>query len=198
MSFFKKFTDKIKAPDASLQLRLGNYSVALGESLQGTLNVSSKEDFDATEVRFEIQCVERANVIRQVYDANLKMSVPREEEQSTVLFEAKPPISGPTHLTNGEVRDFPLTVSIPQGARPSYIGVDRNVTWTIKGVIAVHGRPDRTSQTLELQVFQATGQPMTGTKEVVRTVVLIPCKYCQGLMDQTATVCPNCGAKRTL
>jgi len=40
----------------------------------------------------------------------------------------------------------------------------------------------------------ASAQPMTVEKEVV----MIPCKYCGALMDDTATVCPNCGAKRTL
>lgn len=34
-------------------------------------------------------------------------------------------------------------------------------------------------------------------KEVItREVVMIPCEYCGGLMIQTATFCPNCGAKR--
>lgn len=28
-------------------------------------------------------------------------------------------------------------------------------------------------------------------------VVMIPCKYCAALFPQTATFCPNCGAKRT-
>ena len=34
-------------------------------------------------------------------------------------------------------------------------------------------------------------------KEVIREVVMIPCKYCGALMPQTAIVCPYCGAKRT-
>jgi ribosomal protein L40E len=34
-------------------------------------------------------------------------------------------------------------------------------------------------------------------REVVREVVMIPCKYCGALFPQTATFCPNCGAKRT-
>jgi len=33
-------------------------------------------------------------------------------------------------------------------------------------------------------------------KEIVREVVLIPCAYCGGLMPQTSTFCPNCGARR--
>jgi len=33
-------------------------------------------------------------------------------------------------------------------------------------------------------------------KEVHKEVVLIPCKYCGGLMPQTSTFCPSCGARR--
>jgi exosome complex RNA-binding protein Csl4 len=31
---------------------------------------------------------------------------------------------------------------------------------------------------------------------ITKEVVLIPCQYCGGLMPQTATFCPNCGARR--
>ncbi len=35
------------------------------------------------------------------------------------------------------------------------------------------------------------------TREVIREVVVIPCKYCGTLFSQTATFCPHCGARRT-
>jgi len=41
-------------------------------------------------------------------------------------------------------------------------------------------------------------QASNGTREVIREVVVIPCKYCGTLFPQTATFCPHCGAKRTL
>ncbi len=31
---------------------------------------------------------------------------------------------------------------------------------------------------------------------IIKEVVMIPCPYCGGLMDQTATFCSNCGARR--
>jgi hypothetical protein len=198
MGLFKKFTNKFVAPEACVQLRLNSYAISLGENLQGTLNVTSKEDFETTEVRCEIMCVEQAKVMKQVYDAALKTTIPRMVDESTVIYNVKPPVSGPTHFTNGETRNFQVNINIPAGARPTYAGSDRRVTWTIKGVIAVDGRPDRTTETNELQVIAPTIQESTVQKEVIRTVVMIPCKYCQGLMDQTFTSCPNCGAKRTL
>ena len=35
-------------------------------------------------------------------------------------------------------------------------------------------------------------------KERVRKqIVMIPCQYCGGVMPQSSTFCPNCGARRT-
>jgi len=197
MSFFKKFTNRLTAPEASVQLKLTNFSVPLGDNVQGTLSVVSREDFETTEVRCEILCTQQAKVIKQVYDAQLKTTIPRVVDETAIIYNAKPSLAGPTHFTNGENRDFPININIPAGARPTFTDLQQRVTWTIKGVLAVDGRPDRTTQTNEIQITAPTAQP-TIQREVIRTVVMIPCKYCQTLMDQTATTCPNCGAKRTI
>jgi len=200
MGFLKKFTNHLTAPDANVQLILNNYSVALGDNLQGALTVNSKEDFDSSEIRIEISCVEQAKVIKEIYDPGLKRSIPQVVDESVVIFSAKPALSGISHFVNGENRSIPININIPAGARPTYAGLDHHVTWTIKGVIAVDGRPDRTTQVFEVQVVAPNIQTQAAPvqKEVIRTVVMIPCKYCQGLMDQTLTVCPNCGAKRII
>jgi hypothetical protein len=199
MGFLKKFTNKLTAPEASVQLRLSSFSVVLGENIQGALNITVKEDFEATEVRCEIACVEQAKVIKEVYDATLKRSIPRVVDESAVIYSVKPTLSGPSHFTNGENRSIPININIPAGTKPTTTGIDRRVTWTIKGVVAVDGRPDKTTETSEIQVITPIVQSQTTVqKEVIRTVVMIPCRYCQGLMDQTLTVCPNCGAKRTV
>ena len=197
MGLFKKFTNKFSVPETNLQLNLNKFSVALGENLDGTLVVSSREDIEADEVRCEIQCVEQARVIRQVYDAQLKRTLPREVKDSAVLFSARPALSGPTHLGNGETRNFSLNVNIPAGGQPTFQSIDRKVAWTIKGVVAVNGRPDATSRIAEIQVTPPSAQPVIREKEIVREVVMIPCKYCGSLMDQTVVSCPKCGANRT-
>lgn len=43
----------------------------------------------------------------------------------------------------------------------------------------------------------APAAPTVQKEVVTREVVMVPCKYCGGLMPQTSTFCPNCGAKRT-
>ena len=39
-------------------------------------------------------------------------------------------------------------------------------------------------------------EPIQVKETVIKEVVLIPCKYCGGLMPQTSTFCPSCGARR--
>ena len=31
---------------------------------------------------------------------------------------------------------------------------------------------------------------------IIKEVVMIPCRYCEGLIPNTATFCPNCGAPK--
>ena len=197
MGFLKKFTNRLTAPEATVNLKFGSYCVALGENLSGSLSVCAGEDFDVTEVRCELQCVEQARVIKQVYDSELRRTLPREVEDSAVLFSARPVLTGATHMTKGEARDFPLSINLPAGGRPTCQGIDRKVTWTIKGVVAVDDRPDVVTKTAEIQVIAPAAQPVIREKEIVREIVMIPCRYCSGLMEQTVTVCPNCGGKRT-
>src|SRR5512147_845066 len=136
MGFFKKLHNKVTAPDGNVELKFEKCAVTLGENLEGSLALCAKEDFDCSEVRCEIQCVEEAKVIKYEYDAAVRRSLPREVTESAVLFSAKPVLNGAAHISNGEVRNFPIKIMIPASSRPTYQGVDRRVTWTIKGIVA--------------------------------------------------------------
>ncbi len=197
MGFFKKLKDKVTPPQTSITLKLNKTSYAAGENVEGTFTLNSSEDFQATEVRCEIQCVERARKTRHVYDQSLHRDVDQEYWDSATLFSARPTLNGPMHVNNGLVQDFPFTVNLPVSGPATCNGLDRKVTWTIKGVVAVDGRPDATSRITELQIAPPTASPVIREREIVREVVMIPCKYCGGLMQQTETSCPRCGAKRT-
>ncbi len=201
MDFLRKIHEKVSAPDGALELRLDNWSVALGGSLAGSLVFTAQEDFDCTEVRCEVDCVETARVIRYVYDPNIRRSLPHETQETATLYAIKPTLSGATHFTKGEQRSFPVNIPIPPASRVTYSGIDQKLVWTIKGVVAVDGRPDVTTATMEFQVLQpapvvAAPQVQQVVKEVV--IVKIPCKYCGTLFNQLDTFCPNCGAKRTI
>ena len=197
MSFFKKFKDRLVAPKARVSLQLTKNTFELGEMAEGTLAVSSEEEFDAKEIRCEIECVEEAKRMKYVNDPTLNRQVMREVQESAALYSAKPVFAGPMHITPGFTQTFPCKVSIPAGGRPTFKSIDSKITWTIKGVVSIDGRPDVTGPATEIQITPPSASPVVREKEIVREVVMIPCKYCGALMPQTETTCPNCGAKRT-
>jgi len=199
MSFFKSIKNRLTTPKANISLKLNKTSFALGENVEGTLTISSSEDIQATEIRCEIECVEETKTTTQVWDEARRNYVTKPVSASATLYSGKPTLSGPLKMSNGYTGSFPLSTNIPAGGRPTYKSVNDNIAWSIKGVIAIDGRPDVTSTKTEIQVLQQSAAPAGPvTKEVIREVVLIPCKYCGALMQQTETACPHCGGKRTV
>jgi len=209
MGFFKKLKERVTSPKASVSLKLNKNSYVLGEKLEGTLTVTSEEEIDATEIRAELRCEEKKKTIK--YETETRtlpggkvetQTVPREVWVTETIFSENPQGSGPLHLSVGYRGEFPFSTSIPAGGQPNYSGGDRSVTWSIKGVIGVKGRPDVTSSTSNIQVVTvpvapvAPAAPIVTEKIVEREIVMIPCQYCGTLFPQTATSCPNCGAKR--
>ncbi len=188
MSFLKMF----RKPKANVSLTIPKNTVELGEDLKGAITVSCSDEFDSTEVRAELRCVEKRRRERWVYDERLKRKVRRVVWDVATLHSDDPKVGGEVHLIPGFQKTFPLSVNIPAGGRESFDSIDASVRWTIKGVIAIKGRPDVTSETIELQVVRPSAP--VAAKE--REVAMVPCEYCEALMPQTATSCPNCRAPR--
>ena len=195
MGFFKKLKGRFTKPKASVSLTIPKSTFELGEDLKGAIVVSSQEEFDATEVRVELRCVEKRKREKSEWDEQLKRNVRRVYWDQATLHSTNPKASSALHLTPGFNKTFPFSVNIPAGGRESYDSVDGGITWSIKGVVAIDGRPDATSETMELQAIRPAAAP-TVVKEIVKEVVMIPCEYCGTLFPQTATSCPNCGATR--
>jgi hypothetical protein len=189
MGFFKRF----KKPEASVSLAIPKSTVELGEDLKGAITVSCDDEFDATEVRAELRCVEKRRREKWVYDERRRRNVRRVYWDLATLHSADPKAGGRVHLVPGFKKTFPVKVNIPAGGRESFDGLDANVSWNIKGVVAIDGRPDVTSETMELQVIRSAAGP-GAVKE--KEIEMVPCEYCGSLMPETATSCPNCGAPR--
>ena len=188
MPFFKRF----KKPKAGVSLTIPKTTVELGEDLKGAITVSSQDEFDATEVRAELRCIEKKRKERWEYDKRRERNVRRVYWDLATLHSADPKAGDKLHMVPGFKKTFPVSVDIPAGGRESFDGMDASVTWSIKGVVAIKGRPDVTSETIELQVIRPSGPRVVKEKEVA----MIPCEYCESLMPETATSCPNCGAPR--
>ena len=194
MGFLRKLEGHLVAPKADLNLRFDDAYVALGDNLEGTLIVTPHEFIEAEEVRCEINCVETAQVWRTEYDPAIKREVTHQVTETRVLYSAKPVCSQAVQLANGVPKDFKFSIGIPVGARPTFVGVGDTVEWKVKGVVAVHGRPDVTTKEQVLQVILPSQKPQNQPPKVK----LVACEYCQSAMPETTLVCPNCGAKRTV
>ena len=189
MSFLKRFTK----PKSSVSLRLNKGTFNFGDKLEGILTVTAEEEVDVTEIRAELRCDERRKEHVSISDGHGGYTGSDQWSNRTIYSE-NPQASGPIHLSAGYRGEFPFSTNIG-GGQPSYASDQRTVTWAIKGVIGIKGRPDVTSPIIGMQV---AGMPTTVTTEkiVEREVVMIPCQYCGTLFPQTATICPKCGAQR--
>jgi len=103
MGFFKRFTK----PKTSVSLTIPKSTFELGEDLKGAIAVSSQEEFDATEVRAELRCIEKKKKEKWEYDPNLRREVHRVYWDQATLHSADPKASGSLHLVPGFKRRFP-------------------------------------------------------------------------------------------
>ena len=159
MGFLKKFENHLVAPKADLSLQLDVSYVALGDNLEGMLVVSPHEDIAAEEVRCEVNCVETAQVLKTEYDTAVKGMVTRQVTQTKVLFSAKPACNPAIQLISGVTKQFKFSFGIPAGARPTFQSIGDMVEWKIKGVVAVHGRPDVTTKEQTFGVILPSQKP---------------------------------------
>lgn len=192
MSFLKKLSSHLIAPKATVNLMLSDQYAVLGDNLEGTLTVTAHETIDAEEIRCELGCMEAVQVSRTEYDPTLKCPVTRHYTENRGLYQANAVLNPATQLVPEVTRSFRLCAVIPAGARPTFMSAIDNVEWQIKGVVAVHGRPDVTTETLHFQVIPESQRPANQAPKIR----LVPCEYCQALMPETTLACPNCGAKR--
>lgn len=146
MGLFKRF----KAPKATVSVTLDKQAFKRDEPMTGTLSVSSSEEFDADELRIELWVTEwtRAKGSVRVDDETRIVTV----EQKATLHQGKNAVAGRMHITKGFNQQFSFSIPLPPNVPPTYHGQNAKNTWNLKGVIAVKGRPDVTSHTIEVSI----------------------------------------------
>jgi hypothetical protein len=203
LGFFKRF----RKPKAQLTISIDKNECFLGDDLKGVLNVTSQEILDVEGISVRLKCVEEAKKIRR-YQETVEVEDfdrygnprPREEVvwqeeeywDSDILFSDIIQVSGQMTINTDFDQSYLFTLKLPSIGRETYHSIDHNLLWILNARMKTKKRKDVVSQNCEVIVCKTS----EFVKEVVREVVLIPCKYCGGLMPQTAIFCPNCGARR--
>jgi hypothetical protein len=104
-----------------------------------------------------------------------------------------------------------ISIESSVGVR-DFVGIFQPQLWQDSTLEKVHARRERIEDMLrreeemrriedertyahELELRRATAQKEV-VKEVRQEVVMIPCRYCGGLIPDTSVFCSNCGARR--
>ena len=195
MSLFKGHIPPPPLPKLEIASNLSDTEAHLGDELKGSLNVKSSEELDIEEIWVELRCIESKKKIRRYQDGNL---VWREKEywDNADIYSgpfSHLPLSPNLHVKVGFDKLFSFMVKIPSYGRETFVSADDTINWLLTEYVAVRGYK-YALKSKGSQIY-VTKLPVSA-KEVVREIVLIPCAYCSGLMSQTSTVCPNCGARR--
>jgi len=192
VGFFKRFT----RPRAKLWLGTEKHELALGEELKGIVGVKSEEEFDIERIIVSLCCWESIKKTRGYYETDEETGEREWHEEEywdeEKLYSKHLQICSQMHVNVGFNKGFPFVFKIPVSERETYHGADRKVEWLISATMPIKGRRRITTSTYKILV----AKPSVLLKEIVREVILIPCAYCGGLMPQTSTFCPNCGARR--
>jgi len=135
MSFLKRLVPM----KAKVWISLDKPTFIEGEAVTGKVHIDSKEGYiPAEEVRVEARVNEHYQEMVQVVINNQRIN--QMEHKTNTLFSDNVRVSGPTDFGNGE-RTFPFSVGMPV-CRATHSG--GSIQNSLKGVVAVKGRPDIT------------------------------------------------------
>jgi hypothetical protein len=148
----------------------------------------------------KVRLAEKTVRVREdVYNFEPKRKTILQEEEYfdyAPLYSDKVQVCSSVLVKSGFNKDFPFVIKLPLTGRETYHSVDNNVTWSVRASMKIKGQRGMLAKGGGEILVAKPSVSTPSTKEVVREVVLISCNYCGGLMPQTATFCPNCGARR--
>jgi len=135
MSFFKKLIPL----KAEMRLQPENLDVKEGEPLKGLASLESREKFKVESVRLEIRVKETYWTWRTIHTSRGTQSSRSKVTQT--LYSRDVPIAESFDMANGDKRDLPFEVTIPM-----YQPTRGQITYSLKAVANVKGRPDITKE----------------------------------------------------
>jgi len=129
LSFFKKFSP----PKAKMELKLEEAAYNYTDKLTGRIILDPQEEISVNEIRLEFGGSRKVRWKKGFSSLNTTSS----------LETKKIPIGSPVKLQKDQHYEQPFQVNIPLYSRPDLFS---ETELTVKGVIAVQGRPDLTHE----------------------------------------------------
>jgi hypothetical protein len=167
MGFFKKFS----GPKAKMELKLDEVAYEYTDKLTGKIALDPEEDISIDEFRIE-------------FGGNKKVKWKKgfsSYSGTSSLDMRKISIGGPIKLQKGQHYEQPFKIDIPSYRRPDPF---TELEIKVKGVIAIHGRPDLTHE----------------LKPAINLPYVIECSRGYGgcgfstePMSEPVKACPKCG-----
>ncbi len=170
MPLFKAF----KAPNANISVNITKSSFDLGESIDGIVNISSQENFEADEIRVELLGWEKLKPGGGIIYDNQETpetriySHPSPNTQTSSamqysMYRGKTQLIQKFQACPGYSQQFPFKITIPKNLGPTFQGMRKDGkwlqrTWAIKAVLAVGGRPDVDTQR---EIYTSIPSPVT-------------------------------------
>jgi hypothetical protein len=196
LPLFKAF----RAPKASISINIGKSNFDLGETIEGTVNISSKEDFEADEVRVELLGWEklkpgggRINDNRETEETRV-YSRPSQNAKSRAaikysMYRGKNQLTQKIQVYPGYSQKLPFKITIPRNLGPTFQGMRKDRrwlqrSWAIKAVLAVGGRPDVDTQR---EIYTSIPSPVTVVATTVAAV-----ETSSGTITQTTQPTATC------
>ena len=183
-------------PKARIELYSQKSQFNLGEQIKGNVRILSEEEFDVTQAIVWLTCNEN---VKKTQNLGTRYGpIQNEYWENAVIYKTSFVLFGAAHVPRGYDATLPYTLYISSAAKETLYSIDHYVKWFLYALLEAKGPPNIQTITYEIQVAkpQISQSSPAIMKEVTREVVLIPCTYCSGLMPQTSTFCPNCGARR--
>jgi hypothetical protein len=144
------FLDRLRAPKASISVLLDKQFISFREPMTGKIVVSSNDDFETDDIRIEMWVTEWVQATEKKTSGQQTFNVTA--QQNSNLHQSRISVAGYTKINPGFNKEYPFNFHLPQGVPPTYQSQNVRTTWMIKGVIGIKGRPDVTSNNIEIRV----------------------------------------------
>jgi hypothetical protein len=154
MGFLRKITGALHAPEANISVSIDRMAFTLGQEITGSIQVTANEEFDAVELRIELEDFEQSRAFYRISRPN-QPHITGTAEEGNKLYTGKATVSGSLHITKGFTGEYNFRIPIPANVSTTYSGKNASNKWSIKGVIGVSGRPDVNSHEIEVIVVPA-------------------------------------------